>query len=61
MSFKIVEDILQIQHLSKFFVKKGIFNSQTVTVKATDDVSFNLKRGEVFVLAGESGSGKSTC
>ena len=60
MVLKKVEDILQIQHLSKFFVKKGIFNSQTVTVKATDDVSFNLKRGEVFVLAGESGSGKST-
>ena len=30
------------------------------TVRATDDVSFSLKKGEVFVLAGESGSGKST-
>jgi len=29
-------------------------------VKAADDVSFTLKEGEVFVLAGESGSGKST-
>ncbi|MDH3825104.1 MAG: ABC transporter ATP-binding protein [Nitrosopumilus sp.] len=29
-------------------------------VKATDDVSFYLNKGEVFVLAGESGSGKST-
>lgn len=29
-------------------------------VKAVDDVSFALKKGEVFVLAGESGSGKST-
>ena len=53
-------DILRIEHLSKFFVKKGIFSSQTVIVKATDDVTFSLKKGEVFVLAGESGSGKST-
>ena len=30
------------------------------TIKATDDVSFSLNKGEVFVLAGESGSGKST-
>jgi peptide/nickel transport system ATP-binding protein len=29
-------------------------------VKAVDDVSFQLKRGNVFVIAGESGSGKST-
>lgn len=29
-------------------------------VKATDDVSFSVEKGEVFVLAGESGSGKST-
>ena len=29
-------------------------------MKAVDDVSFSLKKGEVFVLAGESGSGKST-
>ena len=55
-----MEEILQIKHLSKFFVKKGIFSSKVVTVKASDNVSFSLKKGEVFVLAGESGSGKST-
>ena len=37
-----------------------MFGSKSVTVRATDDVSFSLKKGEVFVLAGESGSGKST-
>ena len=37
-----------------------MFGSTSITVKATDDVSFSLKKGEVFVLAGESGSGKST-
>ena len=55
-----MDEILRIEHLSKFFTKKGIFSKKTITVKAVDDVSFSLKKGEVFVLAGESGSGKST-
>jgi len=37
-----------------------MFGSKSNIVRATDDVSFSLKEGEVFVLAGESGSGKST-
>ena len=37
-----------------------MFGSKSDTVRATDDISFSLKKGEVFVLAGESGSGKST-
>ncbi len=37
-----------------------MFGGKTVTVRATDDISFSIKKGEVFVLAGESGSGKST-
>ena len=37
-----------------------MFGSKSSTVRATDDISFSLKKGEVFVLAGESGSGKST-
>ena len=53
-------EILKIEHLKKYFVKKKIFTSEISTVKAVDDVSFSLKQGEVFVLAGESGSGKST-
>lgn len=55
-----MDEILRIEHLSKFFTKKGIFSRKTTMVKAVDDVSFALKKGEVFVLAGESGSGKST-
>jgi peptide/nickel transport system ATP-binding protein len=55
-----LDEILRIEHLTKFFVKKSIFSSKTSTVKAVDDVSFYLKKGEVFVLAGESGSGKTT-
>jgi len=53
-------EILKIEHLKKYYIKKKIFSSEPSIVKATDDVSFSIKKGEVFVLAGESGSGKST-
>ena len=53
-------EILKIEHLKKYYVKKKIFSSESSVVKATDDISFSINRGEVFVLAGESGSGKST-
>ncbi|MFQ5573466.1 MAG: ABC transporter ATP-binding protein [Nitrosopumilaceae archaeon] len=55
-----MEEILRIENLQKHFIKKSIFSSKVSIVKATDDISFNVKKGEVFVLAGESGSGKST-
>lgn len=55
-----MSDILKVEHLQKYFTKKGLFGSKSATVRATDDVSFSLRQGEVFVLAGESGSGKST-
>lgn len=55
-----MSEILRVEHLKKYFTKKGMFGSKSATVRATDDVSFSLNRGEVFVLAGESGSGKST-
>lgn len=55
-----MNEILKVEHLKKYFTKKGMFGAKSTTVKATDDVSFSVRRGEVFVLAGESGSGKST-
>ncbi len=55
-----MSDILQVEHLKRYFIKKSLFSSKKSVVKAADDVSFTLKEGEVFVLAGESGSGKST-
>jgi len=60
MHQKSMEEILKVEHLKKYFTKKGLFSSKSTTVRATDDVSFSVKKGEVFVLAGESGSGKST-
>jgi len=56
----LLDEILRIEHLEKYFIKKGIFGKQSDEVRATDNVSFSVKKGEVFVLAGESGSGKST-
>jgi len=53
-------EILRVEGLTKHFTKKSVFGSKTTVVKAVDNVSFSLKKGEVFVLAGESGSGKST-
>ena len=55
-----MDEILRVQNLTKHFTKKSLFSSKTAVVRAVDDVSFSLKKGEVFVLAGESGSGKST-
>lgn len=55
-----MSDILKVENLTRHFVKKGFFSSKTSIVRAADDVSFSVKEGEVFVLAGESGSGKST-
>jgi peptide/nickel transport system ATP-binding protein len=55
-----MREILRVENLKKYFIKKHFFSSKTSIVKAVDDVSFSLGEGEVFVLAGESGSGKST-
>ena len=55
-----MNEILKVEHLCKTFIKKGFFKSKTTKIRAVDDVSFVVNKGEVFVLAGESGSGKST-
>jgi len=55
-----MDEVLKVENLKKYFTKKGIFGSESNTVRAADNISFSIKRGEVFVLAGESGSGKST-
>ena len=52
--------LLEIRHLSKEFSRrKGLFGAASV-VRAVDDVSFSIDKGETFGLVGESGSGKTT-
>lgn len=53
--------LLDVKHLKKYFpVVKGILKKSTSYVKAVDDISFYIRRGETFGLVGESGCGKST-
>ena len=54
--------ILKVTNLVKHFpITRGIlFQRQIGTVKAVDDISFELHRGETLGLVGESGCGKST-
>lgn len=55
------EFILEVKNLKKYFpIYGGVFSRQVGNVKAVDDVSFNIKKGEIFGLVGESGCGKST-
>ena len=55
-----LDEILRVEGLSKQFSKKNMFGSKTSVVKAVEDVSFSLHNNEVLVIAGESGSGKTT-
>lgn len=53
--------LLEVKGLKKYFpIKAGILQRTVGHVKAVDDVSFFIKKGETFGLVGESGCGKST-
>ena len=53
------ETILRVEHLKEYFdISTGFFS--TKPLKAVDDVSFEIKKGETLGLVGESGCGKTT-
>ena len=54
-----MEEILSVNDLKKYFTT-GRFASRKDLVKAVDGVSFSVKKHETFVIAGGSGSGKTT-
>lgn len=55
------DTLLEVKGLKKYFpVRKGLLLRHVADVKAVDDISFDLRRGETFGLVGESGCGKST-
>lgn len=53
------KNLVEIKHLKEYFnVNVGFF--KTKPLKAVDDVSFSIKKGETLGLVGESGCGKTT-
>ena len=53
--------LLQVRHLRKFYpIKKGFLRKLVGQVRAVDDVTFHIRKGETLSLVGESGCGKTT-
>ena len=53
------ENLVEVKNLKEYFdIRTGAF--QTKPLKAVDDVSFNIRKGETLGLVGESGCGKTT-
>ncbi|WP_455143805.1 ABC transporter ATP-binding protein [Candidatus Hodarchaeum mangrovi] len=60
-----LESLIEVKNLKKYFPVgqgsfKRIFSKETDFVHAIDDISFAIKKNEIFCLCGESGCGKST-
>lgn len=54
-----MSDLIKVEHLKQYFPAGG-FGKNKKFVKAVDDVSFTIKKGETLGLVGESGCGKTT-
>ena len=55
------EAIMQLEKIKKYFpIRGGVFSKVVGHIKAVDDVTFKIKKGETLGLVGESGCGKST-
>ena len=54
------EELVRVDNLVKYYaVKGGVFRREVAQVKAVDDVSFTINKGETLGLVGESGCGKT--
>lgn len=54
-----IENLVEVKHLKEYFnINTGLF--KTTPLKAVDDVSFAIRKGETLGLVGESGCGKTT-
>lgn len=62
MNASVEAPLLRVRNLCKYFpvYQSGFMRHQVGEVRAADDVSFDLLRGETLGLVGESGSGKTT-
>ncbi len=63
MGYSLLDEkpVLEVAGLKKYFpIYKGVFSRKTGDIKAVDDISFYIRKGEILGLVGESGCGKST-
>ena len=63
MTFRSLADtpLLEVRNLQRFFpIRRGLLRRIVGQVRAVDDISFHINKGETLSLVGESGCGKTT-